>query len=88
MITKSSIENMLGLLLTDEQYIKAQSMASSKLNYIINKFGDANGERRKEEYYQELIYEAAIQNLFFDALFAEIMIDMKRVPDKRSTLND
>lgn len=37
---------------------KAQEDADRKLRYIINRYGDANGERRKPYYREKLIQEA------------------------------
>ena len=37
---------------------KAQEDADRKLRYIINRYGDANGERRKSHYREQLIQEA------------------------------
>lgn len=37
---------------------KAQERADRKLQYIIGRYGDANGERRKPYYREQLIQEA------------------------------
>lgn len=37
---------------------QAKDMADEKLRYIINRYGDANGERRKPYYREKLIQEA------------------------------
>ena len=48
------------LLRTIEESIeqKAQERADRKLQYIIGRYGDANGERRKPYYRKQLIQEA------------------------------
>ena len=45
---------------TTEEIIeqKAQERADRKLQYIIDRYGDANGERRKPYYREQLIQEA------------------------------
>lgn len=77
---KQNIENMLGTSITDDQYKKALAMARAKQKYLIATFGDANGERRKEYYLQDLTYEAVVQNIYLDAMFihSTIMKDMKK----------
>lgn len=37
---------------------QAKDMADEKLRYIINRYGDANGERRKPYYREKLIQKA------------------------------
>ena len=37
---------------------KTQERADRKLQYIIDRYGDANGERRKPYYREQLIQEA------------------------------
>lgn len=53
---------------------KAQERADKKLQYIINRYGDANGERRKPYYREKLIQEAkaAISWEIFGLAFMEL----------------
>lgn len=62
---------------------KAQEHADRKLQYIINRYGDADGERRKPYYLQQLIQEAkaAIAWKEFSVGLMELMaVDMKNAP--------
>jgi hypothetical protein len=43
--------------MTDEQFLSAKPLAERKLNWIIGREGDANGERRKPYYLAKLIEE-------------------------------
>lgn len=64
------------LLRTIEESIeqKAQERADRKLQYIIGRYGDANGERRKPYYRKQLIQEAkaALSWEVFSLAFMEL----------------
>ena len=64
------------LLRTMEESIeqKAQERADRKLQYIIGRYGDANGERRKPYYREQLIQEAkaALSWEVFSLAFMEL----------------
>ena len=50
---------------------KAQERADRKLQYIISRYGDANGERRKP-YYREQLIQAALSWEVFSLAFMEL----------------
>ena len=53
---------------------KAQERADRKLQYIIDRYGDANGERRKSHYREQPIQEAkaALSWEIFSLAFMEL----------------
>ena len=51
----------LGRQITDDEWIKAHDLASQKLDRIIAREGDAEGERLKPYYLGKLAQEAIIQ---------------------------
>jgi len=55
---KNEAEEYLGRSTTDAEWSKALPQAQKKLDYIIGREGDANGERRKPYYLGKLIEEA------------------------------
>lgn len=70
---------------TTEEIIeqKAQERADRKLQYIIDRYGDANGERCKPYYRQQLIQEARVAIAWreFSLGFLELMdMDAKNAP--------
>lgn len=76
---KEKVEKRLGILLSDEEFHKAEAMADIKLRHILKTEGDLNGQRLDEEYRGELIYESALHNAFAAATkaVALAMQDMK-----------
>lgn len=79
---------MLACCLEEAQFQTAKAMAESKRDYLIKTFGDANGERRKEYYLKELIYEATVQHIYLEAMFTDFRLkDMeKECSENRNTL--
>lgn len=51
------VREALGDSFTAEEYIDALPLATHKLEILISRFGDDNGERRKPYYLAELIAE-------------------------------
>lgn len=49
---------------TDEEWEKAYSDAQRKLTWIINRYGDGDGERRKPYYLAKLVVEKIRENAF------------------------
>lgn len=45
------------LTVSESEYAEIEKQATNKLRYIINKFGDGNGERLKPSYFIQLVQE-------------------------------
>lgn len=54
---KNQVEEYLGFEISETQYNQSSDRARKKLASIIERFGDANGERRKPYYLARLISE-------------------------------
>lgn len=54
---KNQVEEYLGFEISEKQYNQFSDRARKKLASIIERFGDANGERRKPYYLARLISE-------------------------------
>lgn len=67
---KKTIEEMIGREINEEDYHLAVGTATKKLQYIIQRYGDANGVRRTPWYLAELVIEALTQKLFSDFTIA------------------
>ena len=61
---KEIVELNLNDILSDSEYFQAKAQAKRKLARIIEREGDANGERLKPYYISQLIYEAIVSNRF------------------------
>lgn len=61
------VEKKLECTITDEEMAKAEKYAKRKLNWIIQREGDSQGERLKPWYLTQLIAEAIKQNRFSNA---------------------
>lgn len=59
---KEIIELNLSAVISNVEYKMAEEQAKRKLARIIEREGDANGERRKPYYILQLIYEAIVEN--------------------------
>lgn len=57
-------ESYLGETIFPTEYKEAEQYARHKLKLIIEREGDANGERRKPYYLAQLIYETVLANRF------------------------
>lgn len=55
---------------------KAQERADRKLQYIIDRYGDADGERRKPHYREQLIQEA--KTAIFWEVFSLALMEMSK----------
>lgn len=77
---KEQVEKKLGFEVTNEQYGQSKERARKKLNSIISRYGDANGNRRKPEYLRELIYEDVISDIFSKAtiFITKNVLDMEK----------
>lgn len=88
---KEKVEERLGILLSDEEFRRAEAMADIKLRYILKTEGDLNGQRLNESYKVELIYESALHNAFAAATkaVALAMQDMKneRLENQSARIN-
>lgn len=62
MTLKEEAESYLGLRISREEFSAAAARAKRKLAFIIERFGDANGERREQYYLAQLISEAVREN--------------------------
>ena len=58
---KALVEEELGSTITDAEMKRAEQRALQKLDWIISREGDANGDRLKPWYLVHLIAEAAYQ---------------------------
>lgn len=76
---KEKVEERIGILLSDEEFCKAEAMADIKLRYILASEGDLDGRRLEPSYREELIYESALHNAFSAATLAVVLAvqDMK-----------
>jgi hypothetical protein len=63
-----------GYICTESEFEIAKAHAKTKLAVIINRFGDANGERLKDYYLMQLIKEELRAERISKALF-EIQLD-------------
>lgn len=58
------VEKYVGFKFDEYEAELAEHKAIDKLNYIINRFGDANGERTQDYYLAQLIAEQIKQSRF------------------------
>lgn len=64
---KSLVEKELGSSINDSELKEAEQYARRKLEWIISREGDAQGERLKPWYLAKLISETVCQNRFSEA---------------------
>jgi hypothetical protein len=64
---KALVEKELGDSINDSELEKAEQYARRKLDWIISREGDAQGERLKPWYLAKLISETVYQNRFSEA---------------------
>lgn len=64
---RTLVEKELECTITDEEMVKAEKYARRKLDWIIRREGDAQGERLKPWYLIQLIAETVYQNRFSQA---------------------
>lgn len=76
---KEKVEEQIGILLSDEEFYKAEALADAKLRYILASEGDLDGQRLEGNYRETLICEQALHNAFSAATLAVVltMQDMK-----------
>ena len=80
-ILKRDVEKELGYEISDKDFKLAHKRAQEKLQQIIQRYGDSDGERRSADYMISLIAEAFLGQSLSDACMAWT----KRLADLSST---
>lgn len=70
-VVKSKIEKEFGIKISDQQFLDANKRAKKKLNEVIERFGDGNGQRNKPDYLADLIYEDMASVILMELLNME-----------------
>lgn len=73
-------ESYLGSVIFPTEYKEAEQYAQRKLDRIISREGDGNGERRKPYYIAQLIAETVRSNRFSD--FTHTLCNLTREADE------
>lgn len=74
------IEEELGMKISDQQFSESVERAQLKLNSIIKRFGDGNGQRMESHYLSELIYEDIVSVI----LMGKILLNMEKEHSAKS----
>lgn len=79
-ISKEQLEKQLGFSISNEQLKESEERARGKLKFIISRYGNANGNRLKPEYFMELVYEDVIMNILSNLtmFLTETMLNMEK----------
>lgn len=80
---KQQAERYLGDEIEPQEYLEAKASAERKLDWIISREGDADGERRKPYYIAQLIAEAVRSSRF--SLYCFIRCELARCAEKNGT---
>ncbi|WP_206458666.1 hypothetical protein [Anaerovorax sp. IOR16] len=65
-------------IFTNEEYINAIKPARNKLERIIDRYGDENGERRKPFYFAQLISEQITSERMTNYCIVKSMLNMEK----------
>ena len=65
--------------ISEEKIVAAYSKAERKLRHIIKTEGDANGARRTDKYFLQLVYEAIYENAASETFVALYKAEKEQV---------
>lgn len=79
-VSKQNVEDQLGFKITNNQFKKSYERSLKKLNDIISRFGNNNGQRNNSKYLEELIFEDIIADAFSKStiLVSTNMLNMEK----------
>ncbi len=71
---KEYIEERLGIEISEERYLRAESYAKRKLQSLIQRYGDSDGVRQTPSYLAELVIEAIKSELLTEHTYFTMLV--------------